>query len=77
LPSRFGSDWQDNVAPTQVRIQAFGEIVIESLATRQDARLLGQYLEARFALCERRMTIRIGVMLAAWVAILAAIMKLL
>lgn len=71
----------------EVHAQAFGEVGIEDLATKQDLELLRQEIEQEFqqlrqeidvklSQFELRLTVRFGGMLVAAVAILAAIMKL-
>lgn len=81
--------------PFDMHASAFGEVVLEQLATKQDLLLLKQELsadiqelraelreseartEARLKDLELRLTLRLGGMLAAAVAIIAALIKLL
>ena len=80
-------------AQAEVHAEALGELVIERLATRDDIaalkdelRALEERLEARFGTLatkeelkdlELRLTLRFGAMLAAAVAVIAALVKLL
>ena len=57
----------------EVQAQAFAEIIEERLATKQDVELLRRDMKE----LEMRLTLRLGGMMAASIAIVAALVKLL
>jgi len=57
----------------EVQAQAFAEIIEERLATKQDIELLRRDMKE----LEMRLTLRLGGMMAASIAIVAALVKLL
>ena len=57
----------------EVQAQAFAEIIEERLATKQDIELLRRDMKE----LEMRLTLRLGCMMAASIAIVAALVKLL
>ena len=75
-------------AQAEVHARVLGEMVIERLATKEDLTLLKQELRSeirevelrlnqRLAELENRLTIRMGVLLAAGIGIVATLVKLL
>ena len=65
----------DEVA--EVQAEALAEIVEERLATKRDLKELEEKLLNRINELEYKMTIRLGAMLAASIAVVAALVKLL
>ena len=61
----------------KVQTEALREIIEDKLATKQDLRELEARLETKMRELEYRLTIRLGSMMAAAVAILAALMVIL
>ena len=57
----------------EVQAEAFAEIIEERLATKQDIAMLQRDLKA----LEKRLTIRLGAMIAGCIAIVAALVKIL
>lgn len=61
----------------EVQTQAIREVIEEQLATKRDLKNLETSLEAKLRDLEYRLTIRLGTMIAAAVATVAALVKLL
>lgn len=64
-------------AQAEVHAQVFGELVIEQLATKADLQALELRLRGELKDLELRITLRFGAMLAAAVATVVALVKLL
>jgi len=61
----------------EVQTEALREVIEDKLATKHDLKELETCLEGKIRELEYRLTIRLGAMLAASVAIVAALVKLL
>ena len=60
----------------EVQTEALREVIEDKIATRQDLKGLEASLEGKIRELEYRLTIRLGTMLAASVAIIVALVKL-
>ena len=61
----------------EVQVEALAEIVEEQLATKRDLKDLEMALRHEIKELEMRLTIRLGIMLGAGIAIVATLIKLL
>lgn len=61
----------------EVQAEAFAEIIEERLATKQDLKEMETTLRRDMKELEMRLTIRLGVMMAASIAVVATLVKLL